>query len=334
MNDLDPALDVARRLALKAGAPIPRGLARLDGGRNNRVYRVETDGEPLILKLYHADPRDPRDRLDHEWRFLRHAQARGVDATPAPLARDHQAYAGLYSFAPGRKLAAEEIGADQMNKALAFILALNPPPAEGLPRASESCFSIAEHLATVDRRVDRLARLDAQAPLRDEAERLVRGELTAAWVRVRDRIEAAPFDLRGAIPTGEICVSPSDFGFHNALDDAGRLTFIDFEYAGLDDPAKLVGDTFACPDTPAPLDRFEAFVAGLAEGLGLSVAGTQRCRLLLDAYRVKWACIVLNDFLPLGADRRAFAHQGRSETHSRRQLDLARRSLDLIGAHI
>ncbi len=35
-------------------------------------------------------------------------------------------------------------------------------------------------------------------------------------------------------------VSPSDFGFHNALlDDGGAISFLDFEYSGRDDPAKL-----------------------------------------------------------------------------------------------
>jgi len=51
-----------------------------------------------------------------------------------------------------------------------------------------------------------------------------------------------------ALPADETCLSPSDFGFHNALvDPSGALSFLDFEYAGRDDPAKPVSDFFCQP---------------------------------------------------------------------------------------
>ena len=38
-------------------------------------------------------------------------------------------------------------------------------------------------------------------------------------------------------------LSPSDFGFHNAiLKESGDLVFLDFEYFGRDDPVKLMAD--------------------------------------------------------------------------------------------
>ncbi len=59
---------LAGRLADLAARGAARGLLRLDGGRNNRVYRVTMqDGPPLALKSYFSDPRDPRDRLAAEW---------------------------------------------------------------------------------------------------------------------------------------------------------------------------------------------------------------------------------------------------------------------------
>ncbi len=99
-------------------------------------------------------------------------------------------------------------------------------------------------------------------------------------------------------PEAEI-LSPSDFGFHNALADAaGTLTFLDFEYAGRDDPAKLVSDFFCCPEVPVPLRFRSEFVATLAEGLPLDPAFPSRCDRLLDVYRFKWIAIIMNEFLP------------------------------------
>ncbi|WP_244628464.1 hypothetical protein [Tardiphaga robiniae] len=62
------------------------------------------------------------------------------------------------------------------------------------------------------------------------------------------------------------------------------------------------------------------FVTRLADGLDLDEAGRVRCQIMLDAYRIKWTCIILNDFLPLGAARRAFADTGAWATRCAAQL--------------
>jgi hypothetical protein len=129
-------------------------------------------------------------------------------------------------------------------------------------------------------------------------------------------------------------LSPSDFGFHNSLiDEAGRFTFIDFEYAGRDDPAKLICDFFCQPALPVPLIHYERFAGRIFDGLELSAPHPARCRSLLDAYRIKWVCIILNDFLPVGAARRAFADAGARAERCASQLAKADEKLAQISAH-
>ncbi|MGC2778670.1 MAG: aminoglycoside phosphotransferase family protein, partial [Bradyrhizobium sp.] len=190
-------------------------------------------------------------------------------------------------------------------------------------------------IATVERRVARLATLDADVPRVAEARQLVAGRLQPAWEAVKTAILAGAaaqgLAMDAAIPADQSCLSPSDFGFHNALiDDAGKLTFLDFEYAGRDDPAKLVSDFFCQPEVPVPLALHGHFIDRLSEGLGLDAASMARCRLLLDAYQIKWTCIILNDFLPLGATRRAFADTGAWAQRCAEQLAKADAKLDLI----
>ena len=142
---------------------------------------------------------------------------------------------------------------------------------------------------------------------------------TAVKARLSDNARAAGLSMEQTLTGGECCLSPSDFGFHNALADAGgTVTFLDFEYAGRDDPAKLVSDFFCQPEIPVPIRYHAAFIARL--GLGLDAAGRARCRILLDAYRIKWTCIILNDFLPIGAARRAFADGGSRAARGASQL--------------
>jgi hypothetical protein len=329
----------ATRLAERCGRGPPASLTQLAGGKNNRVFRcVFDDAPPLVLKSYFSDPRDPRDRLAAEWSFLSYAWGRGVRAIPEPVAAEASSRTALMGFVRGRKLSAEAIGIAEIDAAADFVLAVNAAPrdSEALAPGSEACFSFAQHLATVDRRVERLFVLDPQAPCRVEAERLIAAQLVPEWRRLRASITAAAghggIDGDEMISASACCLSPSDFGFHNALRDEGGLVFLDFEYAGRDDPAKLVCDFFCQPEVPVPTIHFERFLARIGDGLGLSARDRLRCRLLLDAYRIKWTCIILNDFLPLGAARRSFAHQDTWTTRCAAQLRKADAKLSEIAA--
>ncbi|HEY1857215.1 aminoglycoside phosphotransferase family protein [Acidocella sp.] len=314
-----------------AGLPPPVALSRLTGGRNNRTFLVTTEGKQLVLKLYHTDPGDQRDRLGAEFAFLTYAWERGIRNIPRPIACDRELRAGLYGYLPGRRLAVAELGPLHLDAALDFVLALNASPrqAEVLAPASEACFSLEEHEATVARRVARLGRLASDVPHRDAAENFVRAKLEPAWAAVRKQLAARAAQL-GLTPEtrlapDELCVSPSDFGFHNALVCDTAVGFLDFEYAGRDDPAKLACDFFCQPEipVPVPVSTFDAFVKRLVAGLHLAPWHEARCAMLLDAYRVKWACIILNEFLPEGAARRAFAEGTKTAAHYEGQLERA-----------
>jgi hypothetical protein len=93
-----------------------------------------------------------------------------------------------------------------------------------------------------------------------------------------------------------------------------------------------VVDFFCQPEIPVPLRHLDRFIARLAEGLKLDAAATARCRLLLDACRIKWVCIILNDFLPVGAARRSFAEAGEREERCARQIEKAKAKIGEIVA--
>ena len=286
------------------GAAVP-WLTPLPGGANNQAFRVDSDDGVFLLKRYFRHPKDPRDRLAAEFAFLRHLWDCGVRKTPQPLAHDDGLALGLYSFIEGR----EPAQADVTEDALAFILAINTDTAQGahVGDASEACFTLAEHIACVDRRIERLDSIK-----HPQAATFVKEQLAPAWQKTRAAIPA-----RGAsLPR---CLSPSDFGFHNAIiTEDNEFRYIDFEYAGWDDPAKLICDFFSQPKLPVPLDSRAAFIAGLRLACDDDTLA-DRVRLLWPLYRIKWICIVLNSFLPLGAVRRAFAGQAEDQQLAKAQ---------------
>jgi len=315
------AADVAALLA-EAGLPSQFRLIGLPGGANNRVYRVDCGPCSALLKAYFRHPGDPRDRLGAEFSFCRFAWDRGLRCLPRPLACDRDRGLGLYEFIEGRALAPGEVEIEQVEKAADFYGELNrhraDPAARALPRASEACFTLGEHLACVQRRLERLLRLDDTTPVDREAGLLVRRELAPAWDGIRDRAlsQAAEWGLAAdePIPRCDERLSPSDFGFHNAILAAdGRLRFIDFEYAGWDDPVKMICDFSCQPEIPVPVVGADHFARAAASDLSDPLWHLRRVSLLLNVYRVKWCCIMLNEFLPVDRQRRLFAQDARTE---------------------
>jgi len=127
------------------------------------------------------------------------------------------------------------------------------------------------------------------------------------------------------LPAEERCLSPSDFGFHNALlRPDGSVCFIDFEYAGWDDPAKTVGDFFSHPGVAVSHEQFEPFLARALAPFDNAEQMAARVRLLEPISQMKWCCIILNEFLPAAARRRNFANPvSDAIALKQRQLDKA-----------
>jgi len=336
---IDEIADRATPVLRAAGVSSPFRLEQLTGGGNNRVLRVDSAGRPVVLKAYFRHPDDPRDRLRADFGFSTFAWACGARALPQPLACDPEAGMAVYEFVAGGKLAPGEVTAAHVAEAAAFFRGVNEhrgePRAADLPEASEACFSIAAHVACVDRRVARLGDIDTASPLGREAAEVVARRIAPAWDRVGDSVLAAAGTAADEpLTIGDRCLSPSDFGFHNAIRASdGRLRLLDFEYAGWDDPAKMACDFFCQPAVPAPREHLGPFVDSLA-GLWDDAAGfRRRVDVLLPVYELKWCCIMLNEFLPAADSRRTFAGAV-ADRESRRTAQLAKVEalLDRTGA--
>ncbi len=330
---MTPPEGAVTALLERAGMPGEFVLEPIEGGANNRVYRVETPSGPALLKAYFRHPADPRDRLGTEFGFLAFAWDSGARSVPRPLARDDGEALGLYEWIEGRHLTETEVGCEAVQAAAALSAEVNRrrerPDAARLGPASEACFTLAAHLALVDRRLVRLATVEEP-----EVRAFAVDELARFWSRARAHLLAIAAG-RGLDPDRELspaerCLSPGDFGFHNALArPSGEICFLDFEYAGWDDPAKMIANFFCMPELGAGTEHWELFAAGALEAHTGAEAAEERARLVLPAHRARWACILLNEFLPTEAERRRFAF-GAEEAERRKaaQLAKARRALD------
>src|SRR5882762_1778432 len=247
-------------LAAVGSAAVVSEFEALPAGGNNRVYRVRAGDREFAAKHYFYDAAEQRDRLQAEYGFLEHAWRCGIRCIPRPLAADATAHVALYEFVGGRW--PESAGPDRVVEAAKFFAALNTVTSRAsgapLPLAADACLSVEQHVHSVDARIGRLAGIATRSRADHEAAAFI-AELAGAWSVARERILRA-FPEPGA-PISERSLSPSDFGFHNTLvRPCGELCFLDFEYAGWDDPAKMAGDFFWHAGLRPSREHFGPFV--------------------------------------------------------------------------
>ncbi len=291
---VNPAVPALAKKVLHADAVT---LKPVTGGANNRIFHATSTAGEVIIKAYHFSTADQRDRFAAEQRFYH----LGLPQTAKPLAWDAENRLGAFEVIHGRKLAADEVSASDVDQCIEWIGELQSrrehPAASKVAQASDACPTMRDHISLLQRRVQRLVNAESDHTA-------FRAFVTDELVPCCEKIIAG-IDADGPPPPRVL--SPSDFGFHNALkDEAGRLWFLDFEYAGWDDAAKLLCDFFCQPQVPVSMEHASRFVKAMTQVTGESSLEA-RFRQLLPLHAAKWACIVLNEFLKSDAERRQFA---------------------------
>lgn len=330
-NDHD-LVAVAIKLAHEMGLSGDVTLEQLAGGRNNQVFKMMVDDQRFLLKSYFVHEADLRDRLGNEFSFLRFAWDKGIRCIPQPFTADKKQHVALYEFVEGERLKESDITDDAIGQAIRFVLELNKyrqtDEALNLPSASEACFSIREHINCVERRLNRLCEIESYDLVRNNAHDFIQGKLIRCWLKMKKNIfvEFGHSDnaINEVIDNNERCLSPSDFGFHNALlEKNGNLRFIDFEYAGWDDPAKLICDFICQPELPVSENHGLKLMEEVIMSFDQHKVIKQRAARLLQVNRFKWCCILLNEFR--SEDRQRRFHAGLdSENLLEQQLDKAK----------
>jgi hypothetical protein len=312
-----------------------RAFQKLNGGRNSRVFRVDCDdGSAVAVKAYFQSAQDPRDRMGCEVRALRFLRKEGLRQIPMPLAEDGARRIAAYEFVAGQALRAGEAGEAEIDHAVEFLRALkviaDSGKARDFPAASEACFSIAAILQNLD---DRFRRLEEASAGQPELADFLRNEILpyrkVAGRQCLDLCRKYQIAPDAEIPLSERTLSPSDFGFHNALRGAdGRLVFLDFEYFGWDDPAKTVADFCLHPAMQLPAALRRRFFSGMMEALAGVPKLPRRVRAVYSLFGLKWCAILLNEFTLDHLARRRFAQDGaKTSRRKNAQLEKARRML-------
>ena len=155
---------------------------------------------------------------------------------------------GLYEFVDGIPLRPADISWGEVEQLITFLGDLynrkGRPEAQRLPTASEYAPSLADYQENVSKRFRRLQQeIDPGADV--TAADFISGPLLKAFEDVERFLEKqskSGMAIDKVLDPAFRTLSPADHGFQNTLNREGQLVFLDFEYAGWDDPAQAIAN--------------------------------------------------------------------------------------------
>jgi len=297
--------DVSMWANLLLNQPVKK-CEKISGRGNSQVYKLTSmDTRQYALKMYPDRSVDGRTRLKTEFNAVRFLRANGFDNVPDAVGKDDDLNLGLYSWVGGQSISAPDH--QDLTQAIEFVRRLykvskaSQYSADEL--ATEACLSARELVNQVDARFNRLRSFSKNIPALSG---FLNRSFRPLWRDLKQNLaQTWPESSRekDLDPKYRI-LSPSDFGFHNALRNGEEITFIDFEYFGWDDPVKLTADFLWHPAMDLHSDLGSKWENSMVDIFGREPCFKERLNAAMPVYGLRWAMIVLNEFLPGFAVRR------------------------------
>lgn len=307
----------------------PSSLELIKRTGNSRIYKATGDGMPVcVLKTYFDSTQDNRDRGQTEFQALSFLWQNEIRCVPKPIGFDEKSNSALYSFIDGVALDAKSVKTIHLNQLADFFLRLfrlanSTSPAQWSIDASEARFRLQDYRTAIDRRLDQIEKGLQTQSWAKQARDFVSNELyplrDKLYAAFHERIASHDLNLTEEIELSDRILSPSDTGLHNMIVDQNtdRATFIDFEYFGWDDPAKLMADFFHSAAMNLSVEQKHIVLHRFSEGLPQQCASRflVRWEAIVDLIGFEWVLIVLNILSPDVMARKKFADPSINENN-------------------
>jgi hypothetical protein len=281
-------------------------------GGNNRVFKLIGKDTAAAFKIYPTQKEDPRDRLSHEFGALTFLTRHGVTEVPRPIASDPIRHCAAYEWLEG--VPPGSVNVAEVDELADFFIRLQQLRGEHgaaeLPEGATAALSPANVTKQLAQRLERLESVIAPGT---EVAEFVEASLKPAIRHAVDQLrwgcETEGFDFEAPLSPRLRVLSPSDFGFHNALRRTdGKLAFLDFEYFGWDEPSKAVADVLLHAGMSLSSELARRYRERVVRALAETDPGfPARFELFFPSMRAIWCLILLNEFLPERWARRVLA---------------------------
>ena len=281
----------------------------IKGGGNSQIYKISLKSQPYVLKIYPDLLLDPRPRLETEYTALDFLHQRNIRIIPKPEIKNKDFNSGIYSWVEGKEISTVSMG--KIKKCILFVNKLkeiNDVRFENFNFASEACLSGEALKQQIITRLNNLNKVDdSDKDLNNFINRTFQPLFKTVDQKYFSRWPVSSTDKN--LNKKHLILSPSDFGLHNALiDQDNKITFLDFDYFGWDDPVKLTSDFYWHPGMKLRENHRMFWLDSMISIFsGEDPHFEKRLESALPFYALRWILIILNEFLEKEQKRREYA---------------------------
>lgn len=264
-------------------------MKKTQSGINSSIkMMVEKDGSKTIIKKYKDNDQERRKR---EIDFLKEMSRREVMNVPVLLKVDEEQGWVKMTHIEGKKINIIDKGS--ANAIINFLKLINQDKDyRKIGHARDAYLSIKYIKEDIKRR-ERIYQNKKRQRVSGNFNKWVQEKLIKEVGKKLEAIESSNF---WKTKKEELILSPSDIGIHNMLKSGNEYYFIDFEYAGLDNPNKTILDLLCQPNHNINKE-LEDFIITNIEGLVTNKGQNwiKELKEMKSIMKIKWCFIMMNN---------------------------------------
>ena len=288
-------------------------IKTIKSGKNSKIYIINTGKKKIILKSYYGKKTL---RIKKEFQFYRYLNKKNIKNVVTPIAFDFKKNFAVLPYIDGNKI--YKVQNKHIIQFSNFINKINQKNihSKKIGLAVEGINNRKNHITICQNRIDKLKLVDKKSAVKRELHLFLNKKVIPTFKVLKSRINDKKifYQPKYKLYKKDMIVSPSDFGFHNAIEKKKKLFFFDFEYGGYDDPVKLICDFYCQPNQKVSFKQKKIFKKLIIKKHKKYKDLDYLISELLPVHHLKWCCIILNEFLPSKLSIRNHAGQLKIDT--------------------
>ena len=276
-------------------------LTELKGGINSAVFSVEIDAKPLgVIKKYPNDPK--RDRRANEAEFLKFLNIALPNKAPRLLATLPSENISLLEWIDGKPNSELQAGdAYQFTK---FQLAMDKfksiDHAKQIGPAADAVLCPIDLITQLRKRLSQFYELQLPEQVNSFLCKEFEPFMDRSIHNTLDVYKTLNIDDEASLSPEFQTLIASDLGTHNTVRRSnGELVFIDFEFAGWDDPITAIANFIFHPGMKPGIDLRQPFVESVLQHFNAYPNIVERYHAMLPLFGLRWCLIILNSYRQL-----------------------------------
>tara|TARA_B100001057_G_scaffold501283_1_gene623178 strand:- start:21194 stop:22183 length:990 start_codon:yes stop_codon:yes gene_type:complete len=271
-------------------------IRTIRSGKNSKVYKINIDKKIIVLKSYYGDKKQ---RIKKEFQFYKYLNQLKIKNVVTPLFFDFKNNFVILPYITGNKI--QKINDKHITQFSNFINKINQKKvgSKKIKLAVEGINNRKDYITICNNRIKKLKTVNKKSLINRKFHSFLNKKIIPKFETIKNELNKKKIfhDISHKLNKKDMIISPSDFGFHNAIESKKKIFFFDFEYAGYDDPVKLICDFYCQPNQKVSHKQKEKFKKLIIRKYKTHKKLDYLISQLLPLHYLKWCCIILNEFI-------------------------------------